>query len=228
MNINKNSKSPSIESIEEYILIKNKKVVEDSLGVPRVIERNIKSPNIIFRDEKEFRETIKQIDYWHFIQSADYHYFISRILFLHHIPEYSYFCGEQCIENYLKAYIKYKGNEFQLNHNLRYYLDLCCSVEPNIEFFQDDRILIIISIFEPFNELARYPVQKRRPKEPLFFMFPDDIYMLDYFVFKMRELLTIPSNTWDILKKGHYHLHQCKLLFPEFYEYFFKDNINIK
>jgi len=34
-------------------------------------------------------------------------------------------------------------------------------------------------------------------------MFPDDIYPLDYFVYKMRKTLPYPVNMWDVLKIGN-------------------------
>ena len=223
-----NTLSPNVKSVEESIESLRKKVVIGPGNVPKIIECDINESNLI-KDEKGFNIAIaiKKIEYWHFIQSADYHYFISRILFLHHIPEYSFFCGEQCIENYLKAYLKYKNQNFPLEHDLRELLKRCRKVKTNVDdFIQNDKISLVISKFEPFYELPRYPVQKKRPKDGLVFWFPDDIYILDYFVMKMRELLTIPSNTWDILKKGHYRLNECKQEFPNFYNTFFFNNIN--
>ena len=33
----------------------------------------------------EYKAKVKNLDYWHYIHSADYHYFISRILFMNYI-----------------------------------------------------------------------------------------------------------------------------------------------
>lgn len=180
------------------------------------------------RNKGEYLDALEKIDYWQFIQSADYHYFISRILFLHHILEYSLFSGYQCIENYLKAYLKHKGLIPPNSHDLRELLRRCRDVKQSVvdTFIHSDNITIIIAKYEPFYELARYPVQKQHPKGGYAFVIPDDIYILDYFVMRMRELLAIPANTWDILKDGHYSLYQCQQSFPDFYNFFFVNNIN--
>lgn len=162
-----------------------------------------------------------------FRQSADYHYFISRILFLHHILNYSQFSGHQCIENYLKAYLKYKEQIPPNTHDLQKLLRYCRAEEPVADsFINNDNIEIIIAKYEPFYELARYPVQKQHPKDGYAFLIPDDIFILDYFVMRMREILAIPANTWDVLKDGHVNLFQCQQNFPNFYNFFFVDNIN--
>jgi HEPN domain-containing protein len=169
----------------------------------------------------------RKIEYWYFVQSADYHYFVSRILFLRHVTEYSQFSGYQCIENYLKAYLKYKEQIPPNSHDLQELLRLCRAEDLVADsFINGDSISIIIAKYEPFYEVARYPVQKQRPKSGYAFLIPDDIFILDYFVMKMREVLSIPANTWDILKNGHYSLFQCQQLYPGFYGIFFSDNIN--
>jgi len=175
-----------------------------------------------------YQDDVEKIDYWRYVQSADYHYFISRVLFHHHIGEYSNFSGHQCLEIYQKAYLKYKNQSPPNSHDLFKLLERCKSIAPNSNvFIHSDELSVIVKKYAPFYELARYPVQKQRPKKGQYMnIFPDDIYLLDYFVMRMREILTIPSNTWDILKDGHYNLYQTKELFPSFYNTFFEGNIN--
>lgn len=209
---------PTIESIEEYLEFLKKAAKEGIGNVPKLDKRT----------KNEYRDALNKIEYWQFVQSADYHYFISRILFLHHILEYSQFSGYQCIENYLKAYLKHKGNIPPAIHDLRELHRRCLDVNQSAidDFIHNDNITIIISKYEPFYELARYPVQRQLPKAGYAFIIPNDIYILDYFVMKMREILVIPKNTWDILMDGHHDLFRCKSLFPDFYNSFIEDNIN--
>ena len=178
-------------------------------------------------DKRQYRDAVERIDYWRYVQSGDYHYFISRILFLHHIPEYSFFAGHQCIENYLKGYLKRQNQVPPDWHRLHRLLAKCReSADPSDSFVHDDRASVIVAKYEPFYELARYPVQKRAPKGGYAYLFPDDIYVLDYFVLRMRRMLPIPGNTWDILKDGHFGLYHCQKDFPDFYGLFAADNIN--
>ncbi len=184
-------------------------------------------PSLGTRDNDDYRLAVERLEYWEFIQSADYHYFTARVLFLHYITEYSQFCAYQCIENYLKAFLKYEQQIPPKSHDLQELLRRCRATEPSSEsFVHTNNILTIIAKFEPFYEYARYPVQKLYPKTPYGFLIPDDIYVLDYFVMKMREILSIPSSTWDILKDGHLSLHLCQKHSPDFYSIFFDNNLN--
>ena len=208
---------PTVESVEGYIEDLKKALAIGAGNVPSIEEL----------EREDYREAVEKTEYWSYVQSADYHYFISRILFLHHITSYSYFCGHQCLENYLKAYLKFKNQHPPNEHILRNLLGRCRSISPSSDsFIHGENISIIVAKYEPFYELARYPVQKKRPKSGYAFLIPDDIYVLDYFVMKMRQILSIPDNTWDILKHGHYDLHQCQRSFPSFYNLFFANNIN--
>lgn len=83
--------------------------------------------------------------------------------------------------------------------------------------------------FNSFYEYSRYPVQNMRPKNGAYmFMFPDDIKILDYFIYKMREIIPYPKNMYDILKNGSLDsptfnkdgIHSDKI--------FRNDNINFK
>jgi hypothetical protein len=68
---------------------------------------------------------------------------------------------------------------------------LCRTKETDINsFINDDKVSIIIAKYGPFYELARYPVHKQHPKNGYAFLIPDDVYILDYFVMKMREILS--------------------------------------
>lgn len=209
--------APTVESIESYIDFL--KAAKDC-GYSNVA-------SLAQLDKSQYDEAVEKAEYWHYLQSADYHYFVSRLLFLHHITEYSFFSGHQAIENYLKAYLK-QNKEFPPNtHDLNTLLQKCRACAPeNDVFIHEDRVLTILAKYEPFYELARYPVQKRRPKGSYAFLIPDDVYVLDYFVLQMRRILSIPGNTWDILEDGHISLWECQRLFPDIYSLFFAGNIN--
>jgi HEPN domain-containing protein len=215
--------NPTVKSVEDYISFLQESVKEgEKIGF-----RPANVPIIQKIDSQEFEERVKKSKYSDFVLWADYHYFISRILFLHRINEYAFFCGLQCIENYLKAYLKFKNQHPPKTHDLSRLVTICRAIAPYSDtFIHSDYISTIISKFEPFYEFARYPVQTQRPKGSFAFFFPHDIYILDYFVMKMREILAIPSEAWNIFIKGHIFLFQCQDSFPDFYNHFFSDNIN--
>jgi HEPN domain-containing protein len=206
----------TVKSVEEYLEFLKEVATKGGGNVPIYNKKN----------KKDYRNALNKIDYYNFVQSADYHYFISRILFLHYITDYAQFSGYQCIENYLKAYLKFKGEVPPDKHDLQLLLQLCRAKGPIAPFINSDNIVIIIAKYAPFYELARYPVQHEHPKSGYALVIPDDIYILDYFVMKMREILVVPTNTWDIFKDGHFKLHQCQQNFPDFYNTFFENNIN--
>ena len=208
---------PTVESVQKY-LDHLKKCEKNGAG-------NV--PSFIKREKEEYKEAVKKIGYWPYAQSADHHYFVARLLYLHHIFEYSCFCSHQCVENYLKSYLKLKKQVPPNIHDLDKLVKQCRNLTlPSDSFIHSDNLSIVISMYKPFYEFPRYPVQKGRPKPPYAFLFPNDIYVLDYFVLKMRELISIPNNTWDILKQGHFSLFHCKRLSPNFYNLFFSHNIN--
>ena len=76
---------PTRSSVEEYIehLERAKKV--GAANVPTLSEL----------DRTQYASAVEFIEYWRYAQSADYHYFISRVLFLRHLTEYSLFAGHQ-------------------------------------------------------------------------------------------------------------------------------------
>jgi len=185
-------------------------------------------PKLEKLDKQDYKSRISKIDYWYFIQHADQHYFVARILFMHHVIEYSFFCAQQCIENYLKAYLKYHNTIPPDIHDLKILLDQCRSVPHTLEpFITSTYIETIVQVFNPFNELARYPIQRNRPKDGQYVStHPTDIFNLDYFVCRMREILSIPANTWDIVREGLQQLYMCQKEYPDFYSVFKLDNIN--
>lgn len=186
--------------------------------------------NISVKESNQnYEQDRKRIEYQYFISAGDYHYFIARVLFLNMIGEYAFFCGQQCIENYLKAYLKFT-NHFPKKdyHDLNVLLSLCRDIDTKNEFINSERVNTIIVRFNSFYELARYPVQKSsRPKNGQYaFLFPDDIKPLDYFVYQMRKIMPYPNNMFDLLKKGALQSISEIAKNDNLSEIFKRDNIN--
>ena len=178
-------------------------------------------------DKQRYEEQKGKLGYWDFVSHADYHYFVSRVLFLFHVTEYAKFAAYQCIENYLKAFIKFKGVQPPDIHDLFRLLEICLANTEDEQFIASERIRLAIKMYIPFYEVPRYPVGKSHPTSPYGSLIPDDIYVLDYFVLKMREILHAPDpDGWDILKRGHYRLNQTQVNFPGFYAVFLQNNAN--
>lgn len=96
-------------------------------------------------------------------------------------------------------------------------------------FIHSDYISTILKTYEPFYEFVRYPVQNVRPKDGIYCMFyPSGIEVLDYFVYKMKEIFPKSKNNWNILKDGLMDLQLCQMKRPDFYSEFKKNNINFK
>jgi len=208
-----------MKSIEEYIDFLEESFKDGGQNLP---EKEIVS---------DYKQKVESVSYSLYIDRADLHYFISRQLFLVHIDLYSYFAGHQCIENYLKAYIKYKNSIPKDIHILEKLLENCrqLDIDKNDNFIHSARITTIIKFYEPFYELARYPVQKVRPNKGQYVsVFPDGINILDLFVFRMREIIKLPENSRDLFKDNHYHLDLCQMKDSSFYNKFKKDNINFQ
>lgn len=182
-----------VKKVEEYVDFLTKCLKGNTLSNIRKTE-NIKS---------EYKHKKEELAFNHYVKSGDIHYFVSRILFLSGICEYSFFTAQQCIELYLKAYIKYKGHTPPNGHMLPDLVNECKKIAGNDEFINSARIVTIAERFNPFYEYARYPVQHYRPMDGNYaFIYPDDIQPLDYFVYKMREIIPYPEQSYDILREG--------------------------
>lgn len=179
----------------------------------------------------DYQQRVDCIDYQYFIGCADMHYFISRQLYLHFIGVYAYFCAHQCVENYLKGFIKFIGVTPPNSHILKELLIICKdkTKETDFQFIHCDNISTILDTYEPFYELARYPVQHVRPQSGRYAMiYPSGIEVLDYFVYRMRDFLPKNEKGWDIIKDGLPDLLLCKENRPDFYSEFKKNNINFE
>jgi HEPN domain-containing protein len=186
-------------------------------------------PTLERKSKSKFEQEAVQTTFSSYVTSADYHYAVARLLFELGIHAYALFCSQQAIENYLKAYIKLVALEPKLTHSLNELLAQCQLEATAPPFITSDFLKIIVQRFDPFNELARYPVQRTRPEGMSWGgIFPDDMNILDYFFFKMREIVPIPINHSSLFKDGHYQLGRFENKYPEIYEFIKKDNINFK
>lgn len=207
---------PTIESVEKYIQWLKKYIGK---GAGNIV------PNEEM-DKAAYSEKLGEIGYQYYIMFGDDHYFVSRVLFMNFVFDYSYFSGHQCIENYLKGFIKSKNEVPPLTHSL---LDLhtkCREIAyDNDEFIRSEELATIIYRYSPFYTLPRYPVSRTK-WVGIASTHPDDIYLLDYFVLRFRKMLPLPENMGDILKGDDIHAFLCKEYSPSFYNSFLDRNIN--
>ena len=183
----------------------------------------------IEKDRARFKKEMASVDWGRFVQSADYHYFVSRVLLSQQVHLYGLLCAHQCVENYLKAYLAFCAVQIEPIHELLELLKKARLYTPDpMSFLNSEDIETICEKFEPFYELARYPVQITRPKDGKYIVIPSvEIAILDYFVLKMRKIMVLPHESWDILKaKGHIELQIVKEFRPDFYAIFKDGNIN--
>ena len=94
-------------SILEYTLESIEKNLDGYLRSEKILRKQgIKGgafPESEKIDGNKYKERKEKIPYSMFIHQADYHYFVSRVLFINRVYQYALFVGQQCIENYLKA-----------------------------------------------------------------------------------------------------------------------------
>jgi HEPN domain-containing protein len=207
---------PTIESIEEYIHFLKSLIGSGAANI---------QPTVLL-DKNTYNQKLNNIGYEYYIKSGDDHYFVSRTLFMNYIFDYSLFSAYQCIENYLKAFIKSKNQVPPLKHSLTMLKTICTNNASNNDVFINSvEISTIIDKYEPFYTMPRYPVSREKWLPKAFFH-PNDIYVLDYFVMKFREMLPFPPNMSDILKENDTTAFLCKENSPYFYDTFLQGNIN--
>lgn len=217
------NKAEQISEMEQYLLRikKNFKEGLDTISLPKFI-----------KDKTLYKKTLQNIDGNSYFQRGDLHYFVARILLINSVFEYGYFAGQQCVENYLKGFLKDSlKNPPKQTHDLIDLLNEAKTVTSNLNsFIHSDYIEVIVGKFNPFYEFARYPVQISKPANGQYIMNSVfEVRMLDYFIYRIREVIKPLNDSWDILSdQGHFHLTLCKEMHPDFYQLFFQDNINFR
>jgi HEPN domain-containing protein len=180
-------------------------------------------------DRASYGQHLSAIKWKSFAQRADMHYFVSRVLIRNSVMEYGCFSAHQCVENYLKAFLHFVGASIPKIHSLPELLvHGCRSCSDPASFLFSDDAKTVCDKYNPFYELARYPVQNIRPKDGQYLAFTGEEIILDYFVHCMRGILRLPSKSWDLLgADGHRDLEMCREFHPKFYRAFETDNLNI-
>ena len=107
------TKEEHIKEIERIILFNKKAGEEGSTNLPQ--------KEVIL----DYKKRVQNIDYQYYLKNADMHYFISRQLFRHYLGEYAYFSAHQCVENYLKGFLKFIGETPPNSHILKDLLMIC-------------------------------------------------------------------------------------------------------
>jgi len=189
-----NDRIKQISGIEKYI-----DFLDENYG------RGANLPETQQLNSNEFKKELNSIGYEYFIHLAETHYFVGRILFLNKFGEYGCFCAHQCIENYLKAFIKFKTDKPKLGHKLTSLLeDAKVLASDEEEFIKGKRIFTIARRFEPYYEFSRYPVAKTRPQRNVAgaMLFPDDYFLVDYFMLSMREIIDKPERMTSVFRSN--------------------------
>ncbi|EKS9840561.1 HEPN domain-containing protein [Burkholderia cepacia] len=203
----------------ERILIFNR---DAKLKNPEVMNM----PSITEKSKPDYIQAKENASAADYLMFAEEHYAISRLLFHFGQWEYGFYCGQQMIETYLKAYIKEKGEIPKDTHDLRNILETCKALDRTQPFINGEHIEVIVDMFNPFNEFPRYPVFKKGPPGGVGTMYPHNVHTLDYFALKMRELVPTPENRSSLFTGNHFKLHQLKNDFPHIYQMITDNNIN--
>jgi hypothetical protein len=102
---------------------------------------------------------------------------------------------------------------------------------PNQTLSSKEYIEIIVERFDPFNEVVRYPVARTRPEGGAWTsIYPTDMHVMDYFIYKMRQVVPVPPKHNDIFKSGgdSPYFPMFPVLFPHLLQKLKEDNINFE
>lgn len=179
-------------------------------------------------DRRRYKEALALTSWVQFVQSADYNYFVARVLLAQSIGLYGLFAAQQCVENHLKAALIKGGAAVLQTHNLRQLLVAARDVSPADSILRSLHLETICLRFNPFYEMGRYPVHFTRPRDGTYISTPtQDILYLDYFVCRMRQEMPLQIDSWDILGNlGHQELELVREFNPEVYAVFVSGNLN--
>ncbi len=178
---------------------------------------------------QRYQTQLANVPWEHFVQKADYSYFVARTLLTQNVYLYGLFCAQQCVETYLKAFLKKSGAPIPQHHRLNDLLVESQQVHcEGDSFFHSPYAEAICRKYDPFYEIARYPVQISRPVDgKCIWVSGIDELILDYFVYQMRKILQMHPDSWDILgSQGHQDLWLVKEHRPDFYRLFTTNNLN--
>jgi len=187
-------------------------------------------PEFHDRGLKALKTEMATVRWENFVERADEHYFVARVLFSQWLPRYGSLCAQQCVENYLKAYMRASGRPAELGHRLTDLLQSISAWADEASFLRTDYLTTICNRYDPFYEVARYPVHKTGPKNAYGFISGDgtDESILDYFVYKMREELGRLVSIGHLDPPGRaFFLGQAREHRPALHQMFEADNLNL-
>jgi HEPN domain-containing protein len=180
-------------------------------------------------DRKRSKDELAKSDWQSFVMNADYSYFVARVLLAQDVNLYGLFCAHQCVEVYLKALLRSVDAELPQHHKLVALLNAARLVEKNSTgFVHSIHAETICLRFDPFYEIARYPVQISRPKDGKWlWVSGSDEKFLDYFVHRMRKSLPPDTGARDLLTNGeHFYLDLVREHHPLLFKIFKNNNLN--
>lgn len=217
-----------LKSIEPYVAsltMRNVSLNDIEAYIDSVTASHLRGSDNVPKARKlskgEYQKWLEKAKASDFVMRGELHYFASRILYLKFLDTLSFFLAHQCIENYLKGYLKQAKVPIPQIHDLEKLLAHCKPI-AKADFLTSERVRTIILKYAPFYESARYPVQRTNPGSYVS-LHPDDIKILDYFVFKMRDILPIQEGFFN----GHnMYIDICTRSSPDFLELFKAGNIN--
>ena len=204
--------------------------VEDLLQATRsAFEEGSLNLSAVEADRHRTDKELATADWRQFAMNADYSYFVARVLLAQEISLYGLFCAHQCVEVYIKALLRSVGAAIPQLHKLVGLLNSARAAVPeSTGFVHSAHVETICMRFDPFYEIARYPVQISRPKDGkwLWVSGTDEVF-LDYFVHEIRTSLPPRTDPRDLLSDGsHIYLDQVHQDQPWLFELFKKNNLN--
>ena len=155
-------------------------------------------PTLHETEKAEFATALEAATPDELMSLADEHYAAARILFQAGLTWYAMFCGQQMVELYLKAFLRSRRQKVPTTHSLEKLLQSCRQADPECEFVSSVYLEAITIRFDPYNEVGRYPVARRKPKRAFSCTLPDTMWELDYLAAKMTAC--IPTKTGGVRK----------------------------
>ena len=179
------------------------------------------------RGGKLFEASMDTCPWENWMERGNYSYFVSRILLSQRIYLYGRFCAHQMIEAYIKAFLKFKNAQVPKLHSLEKLLSEAQKIDRDgSSFFHSEEAETACLIFEPFYEIARYPVQITRPRDGKYIWISGiDEQILDYFSYQVRQLMQISEEEWHAYFKSR-ELYMAHEYNPDFHRIFTCNNLN--
>jgi HEPN domain-containing protein len=209
---------PSVAEIEEmlaaHLQAKRNDPTLDNLPTVTVLSRS------------QIQSQIEAVEYSDFLRHAQYHYAVARLLFQARLHWYAFYCSQQAVETYLKAFIKHRGGLPPMTHELSKLLERARELDTTSQFINGPHIESVVLKFDPYNELPRYPAHRVGTENPAMVgFFPDDMQVLDYFVLRMHEQLPTPTSP-DFLPAARPFLYMLEHQMPGLFALLVDSNIN--